>query len=87
MMDKKNKLIRLKNNEEYIILEQCSYNDEIYYIAAESKEKKQTGNLKVLTIKIKNEKQIVKKIENDDIIKKVFEELERKIDRGDNNEQ
>lgn len=77
MINKKDKIITLKNGKEYIIIDQCLYNNDYYYFACELKEQKQTENYKILNIYKENDKQRVKIIEDDQTIKVVCSIIEK----------
>lgn len=71
------KIITLKNEKEYVILDKCSYNNEDYYFACELLNEKPTENFKILQIYEKNQKKVVKLIEDNEIIKKVCSILDK----------
>jgi len=72
-MNKKNKIITLKNGDEYVIAEQCMYKMKPYYFASKLKDGEPTDEFKVLTIYVDEvtKKEKVKIITDDNIIKNV----------------
>ncbi|MGM9878590.1 MAG: hypothetical protein ACI31R_00970 [Bacilli bacterium] len=72
-----NKIITLKNGKEYVIADKCVYKGNIYYFACEILNGEATENFKILQICEKEDKKIVKFVENDEIIKKVCDMLDK----------
>lgn len=80
-MDKKDKLITLKSGRKFVIFDFIVYNDEKYYFANEIINDDVSENFKIFKIKNndKNE-EIIENITNSDIIKRVCEILDKKMD-------
>ena len=72
-MNKKDKIITLKNGDKYVIVEQCMYEMKPYYFAAKLKDNQVTDEFKVLNIYVdeSTNKEKVKIITDDNIIKNV----------------
>ncbi len=66
-----NKIITLKNGNEYVIVDKCIYDKNTYYFACELLNGEPTESFKILQINEKNNKKIIKIIEDDEIIKKI----------------
>lgn len=71
------KIITLKNGKEYVIIDKCICDNEVYYFACELLNKEPTENFKILQIYEKNQKKGVKLIENNEIIKKICSILDK----------
>ncbi len=73
MIDKKDKLITLKSGKQYVIINQCLYNNEPYYFACQVENKVPTNDFKILTIykDLNANKEKVKIVTDDNIIKNV----------------
>lgn len=72
-----NKIITLKNGNEYIIVDKCIYDKNTYYFSCELSNGEPTENFKILQINEKNNKKIIKIIEDDEIVKKVCSILDK----------
>lgn len=73
MIDKKDKIITLKSGKEYVIINNCLYNNVPYYFACQIENGKPTEEFKILTItkdSITN-KEKARIITDDTIIKNV----------------
>lgn len=71
------KIITLKNGKEYLIINNCTLNNEIYYFTCEVENEEATDNFKVLQIKENNQKKVIHVVEDDTIIKQVCTILDR----------
>ena len=78
MKDMKDKIITLKSGKKYIIIEQCLLESVPYYFACLLENGQVTEEFKVFTIYSDGEKQRMKVITNDNIIKKVCNVIDKK---------
>ena len=74
-----NKIIKLKNQKEYVIAEECDYQNQHYYFACEVENDDDTDNFVVLQVIEKNGKRIVKFIKDDTIVKEVCAIIDAKL--------
>ena len=65
------KIITLKNGKEYVIIDKGIYNKDIYYFACELLDGETTESFKILQINERDNKKIVKIVEDDEIVKKI----------------
>ncbi len=81
MIDKKDKIITLKNGTRYVIVAQCLYDGTPYYFASLLENNETTEEFKILTIYRDGitGKEKVKLITNDNIIKNVCRIMENTI--------
>lgn len=81
MIDKKDKIITLKNGVKYVIVNQCLYDEKPYYFASVLKDNEPTEEFKILTIYKDNitGKEKVRVITDDNIIKNVCRIMENTI--------
>lgn len=80
MKDMKDKIITLKSGKRYIIIEQCLLESVPYYFACLLDGDQVSEEFKVLTIYNDGEKQRMKIILNDNIIKRVCSIMDKKYD-------
>ena len=66
-----NKIITLKNKKEYVIAEECDYQNEHNYFACEVVNGETTENFAVLKIFQRNDKKTVQIVKDDALIKEI----------------
>lgn len=74
-----NKIITLKNKKEYVIAEECDYQNEHYYFACELENGETTENFAVLKIFQRNDKKTVKIVKDDNLIKEICSIIDAKL--------
>ncbi len=79
-MNKKDKLLTLSSGRKFVIVEQCDYDGENYYLANEIINDNDSDNYKIFKItKDENGIEKIKNITDEIIIKSVTDKLEKKI--------
>ena len=76
----KDKLITLKNNKKYVILEEAEYNNEVYYFANEIIGDDVSEIFSIFKIVRVGNQEKLEIVTNSDIIKKVCAILDKKIE-------
>ncbi len=76
-MNKKDKLLTFASGKKYVVVDQCEYDNETYYFACEVINDETTDHFEIFTIKTVNEKQIIKKVKNDTLIKEVCKIIDK----------
>lgn len=74
----KDKIITLKNGEEYVVVEECLYNDEQYYLASEVIKDEPSENFIVFKIKYIGDKKQLIKINDEELTKIVCRIIDKK---------
>lgn len=74
-----NKIITLKNKKEYVIAEECDYQNEHYFFACELVNGETTENFAVLKIFQRNDKKTVQIVKDDNLIKEICLIIDNKL--------
>ena len=74
-----NKIITLKNKKEYVIAEECDYQNEHYLFACELVNGETTENFAVLKIFQRNDKKTVQIVKDDNLIKEICLIIDNKL--------